>query len=189
MTLTPGIRIWPNLLSLVRLPLAAWFVVADTTAMRGLILILAALSDWLDGRIARRFGGISRLGEMLDPIADKVFVGVVFVVFTWEGALHGWEFGVLLARDMVVLLGAFGLTAAGHDVRLPARMSGKITTNLQLLVVIVLLLAPQITTWIVMLVAPVAAWAIVDYSVAGFRAVEDEATLAARGLARDGETE
>lgn len=190
MTGSTDVRIWPNLLSLVRLPLAGWFVLADSTPVRGAILVIAALTDWLDGRLARRFGGTSRLGEMLDPIADKIFVGVVLVTFTWEGALTGIEFGVLLARDTVVLLGVFGLTAAGHDVRLPARMSGKITTNLQLLTVVVLLLAPSLASWAVMLVAPFAVWAIVDYSRAGYRATQEEAArLAADAVQRDGETE
>ncbi len=162
---------WPNLLSLVRLPLAAWFVVAETARVRAAIVVIAAATDWFDGRIARRFGGISRLGEMLDPIADKIFVGVVFVVFTWEGALEAWEFAALLARDIVVLLGAFGITMAGFRVRLPARMSGKILTNLQILTVVVLLVVPEHTPYVVGIVVPVAAWTIVDYSRAGLRIV------------------
>jgi len=167
-----GVRIWPNLLSLVRLPLAGWFVLADGAAVRTAIVIIAAATDWFDGRIARRFGGMSRLGELLDPVADKVFLGVVFVVFTWEGALQAWEFAALLARDVVVVLGAFGITMAGFRVRLPARISGKVTTTVQLLTVVVLLVAPRYSKYVVAAIVPAALWAIVDYALAGVRTLE-----------------
>ncbi|HKJ93230.1 MAG TPA: CDP-alcohol phosphatidyltransferase family protein, partial [Longimicrobiales bacterium] len=82
---------WPNALSLVRLPLAVVFPLAHSASVRLAVLALVAAADFLDGQIARRFGQGSRVGEILDPAADKAFVGAALVTFLVEGALSAGQ--------------------------------------------------------------------------------------------------
>jgi cardiolipin synthase len=79
----------PNLLTygrIVAIPVICWLVAVGDPTLRWIgfvIYVLAAVSDWLDGYLARRLGQGSPLGVMLDPIADKLLVGALLVIFAW----------------------------------------------------------------------------------------------------------
>ncbi len=162
---------WPNALSLVRLPLAVLFPLTQSTPVRGTLLALAAAADVLDGRIARRYHQTSRVGEVLDPIVDKVFVGTALVTFLAEGSLSYLQAGVLLARDVYCTLGWLVLVSREDAPRMPARLPGKLVTVLQILAMVLLLLAPGALNVVVLAVAPVGAWAIVDYTRVALRSL------------------
>jgi cardiolipin synthase len=70
------------------------------------LFALAALSDGLDGMLARRFGWQSRIGGLLDPLADKLLVNACFLALWWLGQLPGWLPALVLARDAVIVAGA-----------------------------------------------------------------------------------
>ena len=70
---TPLLNI-PNALSFLRLPLAVLFIVTDSPWLRALIIVLAAITDGLDGWLARRLGQQTGAGQLVDPITDKLFV-------------------------------------------------------------------------------------------------------------------
>ena len=100
----------PNVLSFARL-CALPFVWADITAgrfTRALVLVAVfASTDWIDGWVARRFDQVTRLGQLLDPISDRILVVVVATALMVEGLLPLWLGGAILLRD--VLVGSSGL--------------------------------------------------------------------------------
>jgi cardiolipin synthase (CMP-forming) len=98
----------PNLLSVLRLagvPVFLWLLLgpeADLAAL--LVLALAGISDYLDGKIARALGQTSRLGVVLDPAADRLYILSTLVGLTWREILPLWLTAVLLARELVLLV-------------------------------------------------------------------------------------
>jgi cardiolipin synthase len=162
---------WPNALSLVRLPLAVVFPLTQSAALRGTLVAVAAAADFLDGRIARHYQQSSRVGEVLDPVADKAFVGTALVTFMVEGSLRPVQVAILLARDVYCVLGWLVLMSREARPRVTSRPPGKLVTVLQLLTMVLLLAAPRAVNVVVLATAPVAAWAIVDYTRAALRAL------------------
>lgn len=162
---------WPNALSLVRLPFAILFPLTQSAALRGTLVALAAAADFLDGQIARHYHQSSRVGEVLDPVADKAFVGTALVTFAVEGLLSPVQAAILLARDVYCILGWLVLMSREAPPRVTARPPGKLVTVLQLLSMVLLLAAPQAVNVVVLVTAPVAAWAIVDYTWAALHAL------------------
>ncbi|HEX2771607.1 MAG TPA: CDP-alcohol phosphatidyltransferase family protein, partial [Micromonosporaceae bacterium] len=111
MPATPDGRVLtvPNLISFVRLlgvPLFLYLLLvarADVAAV--VVLALGGTTDWVDGFVARRLGQVTRLGELLDPMADRLYILATLVAFTTR-AVVPWQFAAaLLARD-VLLVGA-----------------------------------------------------------------------------------
>lgn len=99
----------------------------------------AALTDVLDGYIARRFNEISDLGKILDPLADKVFVGMFVILLLLQGALPLWFVLVVLGRDLVILLGGL-VVERRFGVVLPSNYPGKMAVlalSLMLLLVVI----------------------------------------------------
>lgn len=154
----------PNLLSLLRVPLAALFVVSDGLLARGAVLLVAAASDWFDGRLARATGTVSRTGGWLDPVADKIFVVAALAALTLEGGLPLWILPLLLLRDIGVVAGGVVLFVAGRPAAVTARRLGKWVTWLQFLAVGVILLRPHFATWVAVPVAVLGAVALRDYA-------------------------
>lgn len=140
MILTPS-----NVISLIRGPLAFMFLL-DSVFYRTLAIILAMVTDCLDGYIARRFQKTSRLGATLDPLMDKFFVFFVVAVFLKENQLQMWEAMALMARDFAILFFGFYLTLRGtwSNFQFRSIWSGKITTTMQFFVLWGLILHIQI---------------------------------------------
>ncbi|HEY4320159.1 MAG TPA: CDP-alcohol phosphatidyltransferase family protein [Gemmatimonadales bacterium] len=125
--------------TLLRIPLAILFPLVTATPLRLLILLLAAVTDLGDGWVARRFGG-SRIGFMLDPIADKLFVAVAFTVVWLSGRLTWYVVVAVLSRDIIATV-AFILTLIrGRVTAVPARLGGKVVTLLQMLTLVAFVL-------------------------------------------------
>ncbi|MGH7444027.1 MAG: CDP-alcohol phosphatidyltransferase family protein, partial [Longimicrobiales bacterium] len=103
----------PNAISALRLPLAALFPLTGSLPLRIAVVTLAAASDWIDGRLARASSRVTRLGELLDPIADKTFMASVLITLAVEGRLPVWTLPLLLTRDLGVALGALVRAARG----------------------------------------------------------------------------
>ena len=127
----------PNLISFSRIPLAFLFL-QDNPVWRSLAIILALLSDGVDGYLARRKRSTSKFGTMLDPFADKFFVIFAAVILIHEGRLQLWQTIALACRDISVLL--FGtylvLNKRLGNYQFRAIWCGKITTFLQFLVLL-----------------------------------------------------
>ena len=121
----------PNILSFLRLlgvPLFLWLVlVPEADGWAFAVLALSAVTDWLDGTIARATGQISRLGQLLDPLADRLYIASTLVALAIRAIIPWWLVVVLLGRDLVLavvlaLLKRRGITG------LPVHFLGKAAT-------------------------------------------------------------
>jgi CDP-diacylglycerol--glycerol-3-phosphate 3-phosphatidyltransferase len=127
----------PNLLSLMRIPLALLFLKQNIWC-RSSAIILAMITDGLDGYIARRFGSISRFGTLLDPLMDRFFVFFIIAIFISENQLSYLDASALICRDFSVMLFGFYLVLSGKlsKFRFRAIWCGKVTTSLQFIVLL-----------------------------------------------------
>ncbi len=126
----------PNLICVFRIALV-WPVV--TTLWTGrytvalLLFLLAAVSDGLDGYLAKRFGWQSALGKVLDPLADKLLLVAVFIEAAWLGLVPWWLTAAAVARDVLIGLGAVVFRFCFGPLRGRPTMASKINTGAQLL--------------------------------------------------------
>ncbi|MCE1177614.1 MAG: CDP-alcohol phosphatidyltransferase family protein [Micrococcales bacterium] len=105
----PSDRVWtlPNALSMLRLLLVPVFLWALFTSRDGLamaVLMVSGASDYFDGKIARRFGLVSRMGQLLDPIADRLYILTTILALGWREIIPWWLVGLLLARDLFIVV-------------------------------------------------------------------------------------
>jgi cardiolipin synthase len=128
----------PNLLTLLRLLMVPFFVNASIRGlftMAFILFVTAALTDVIDGTVARLFNQRSRLGAMLDPAADKAMMICGFVVYTFHpGVAHRlpeWLSLVVFARDGLIILFACLLYTRIRITRFPPSYAGKISTLVQ----------------------------------------------------------
>lgn len=168
------LRALPNILSSSRVLLAAGFVVARDADTRLGLVGLAAVTDFLDGWIARRAQWTSRIGALLDPFADRVFALVAVSVFLFTGALSTIGYFVMISRDLMTAVGFLVARAVPwlRPVRFKARFSGKLVTVLQLGTFVLLLRFPFRVTPAIWLVGIASAFSIADYTLALWRARE-----------------
>jgi cardiolipin synthase len=120
----------PNLLSFLRLALVPVFLgllVSGEDAWALLVLAVASVTDFLDGAIARRFNQITRLGQLLDPAADRLYIFAALIGLAWRDLVPWWIVAVVVGRD-VFLLG-LGVVLANHGFGpLPVHQLGKVAT-------------------------------------------------------------
>ncbi|TAK69688.1 MAG: CDP-alcohol phosphatidyltransferase family protein [Actinomycetota bacterium] len=135
----------PNLLSLLRLLAIPLFLVllarqADGVALA--VLVLSAATDWLDGVLARRLHQISALGQVLDPLVDRLWIAATLVGLALRQIVPWWVVVALLGRDLVLLTLLPALRRRGLNA-LPVHFLGKLATFLILAALPLLLFA----TW------------------------------------------
>ena len=139
----------PNLLSLLRMGLVPFFIIAilDGHPGRALAIVLAAgVTDALDGAIARFWNQQSLLGSYLDPIADKLLLTSAYVALCIPSLNHGvqipiWVTVLILARDVLLVVVGLVLYLAVGVRRFPPTLLSKVTTLFQVLTVVVVLLS------------------------------------------------
>ena len=130
---SPADRVWtvPNLLSLLRLlgvPLFLYWVLGTHQDGRAILLLMAAgASDYLDGKIARRFGQFSRLGQLLDPAADRLYILATLLALVARDGLPLWWALVLIGRDLA-LAGLLPVLRRHGYGPLPVHFLGKAAT-------------------------------------------------------------
>lgn len=162
----------PNILSASRLVLAAGFVAAGANEARVGLIGAAAITDFLDGWLARRVKATSRWGALLDPIADRVFVLTAVGTFLFTGALSTGAYFVLIMRDLATAVGFLVARTIPwlRPVQFTARGLGKVVTVLQLFALAAVLALPAAVTPLLGAVAIVSVLAIADYTLALWRA-------------------
>ena len=158
-------------LTVLRIPLAIVFVLVPTPTVRLTVLVAAAISDFSDGLVARRFGA-SRIGAVLDPVADKLFMVAAFGVVLLSGALAWYEVVLVLLRDLVASVAVFISLGAGRTTTVPARVGGKAVTLLQLLTLLAFLLESPHVRSLAWATGAVALYALWDYNRLFFRKLE-----------------
>lgn len=154
----------PNILSLLRLPLALIFILSESAITRALIIVAAGVSDGIDGWLARKLRQDSGAGQIVDPITDKLFVLVALATLTAHGLLAPWMVLALLARDIYTSFAFFIIKALNWHVHFKARIFGKTVTVLQLAVMIAALLWPVAVVPLLVATMLVSLVAIVDYT-------------------------
>ena len=114
------------------------------------VFAVMALTDKLDGYLARRLGQASHLGAMLDPIADKLLLMISLILLSSERvapagyAIPLWVVGAVYVKDLLIVIGTLYVLSRVRDVHVQARWLGKISTALQLVLVLWTLLAPDL---------------------------------------------
>lgn len=155
-------------ITLLRIPLAIAFPLFPNAAARLTLLALVAATDLGDGWWARRFGG-SRIGGVLDPIVDKLFMAAAFGVVLFSGTLAWYEVAALLIRDLVASVAFLITLGTGRATTVPARAGGKAVTLLQLLTLLAFVLGSTLLRPLAWATAAVALYALYDYNKPFFR--------------------
>lgn len=162
----------PNAVSLARLlgvPLFLWlFLVAHADGWAVAVLAIGGTSDWVDGFLARRLHQVSRIGELLDPLADRLYILATLIAFTVRGVVPWWFLVALLAREAVLLVALGVLRRYGYGPP-PVHYVGKTSTFILLVAFPVLLLAnavPATQGWAYPIGWALAWWGLALYWVA-----------------------
>lgn len=150
-----------------------------THFVAGLIFIIASLTDWLDGYIARKYNLITNMGKFLDPLADKLLVSAAFILLVELDLAAAWIVIAIISREFAVT--GFRLVAAGEGVVLAASNMGKLKTVSQIAAIAFLLLhnfpfsymnipVDTITLYIALILT---VWSGVDYFVKNWQVLRD----------------
>ncbi|RDH40802.1 MAG: CDP-diacylglycerol--glycerol-3-phosphate 3-phosphatidyltransferase [Candidatus Aquirickettsiella gammari] len=138
----------PNLLTFLRIILIPVFILLFYLPFRGshvlaaIIFIFAAMTDWLDGYLARSLGQVSKLGTFLDPVADKLIVVTALVLLVGDRVLPYLAIPaiVIICREIMVSALREWMAEIGKRTRIAVTRIGKIKTTVQMLALILLLL-------------------------------------------------
>jgi CDP-diacylglycerol--glycerol-3-phosphate 3-phosphatidyltransferase/cardiolipin synthase len=136
----------PNILTIGRIILVPFFVVAfylpgfygDLTAFA--LFVVASFTDFLDGMLARMLGEESKLGELLDPIADKIIVATALILLVMDGTIRHYEViaAIIILTREILISGLREFLAKGQ-VKLPVSNLAKLKTFLQMIAIALLL--------------------------------------------------
>ncbi|MGB7818215.1 MAG: CDP-alcohol phosphatidyltransferase family protein [Ornithinibacter sp.] len=120
----------PNVLSALRLvgvPVFLWAILDERDGLALILLAASGLTDYLDGKIARHYGLVSRVGEILDPVADRLYIVSTLLGLAWREIIPWWLVGILFARE--AFMAVVVLIAKRHGwIGLPVHFAGKAAT-------------------------------------------------------------
>lgn len=120
----------PNVLSALRLvgvPVFLWAILTERDGLALLLLMGSGITDYLDGTIARHYGLVSRVGQVLDPVADRLYIVSTLLGLAWRDIIPWWLVAVLFARE--AFMAVVVLVAKRHGwVGLPVHFAGKAAT-------------------------------------------------------------
>ncbi len=143
----------PNIISVLRIVLVIPIMIAfwnEDYPLAFVLILIAGISDGIDGFLARFFNWRSRLGAILDPLADKILLICLFVVFAIKGLLPLWLMYLVVGRDIIILLGGFIYNFFIEKIEISPLFISKINTTLQ--IALVLLVALKLAS------IPIAPW-------------------------------
>jgi cardiolipin synthase len=120
-----------------------WALATEQFELALLLFAIAGISDGLDGFLAKHFHWESRLGSILDPIADKLLLVATFASLTWLGLLPLWLLWLVLARDVIIIGGGLAYHYYVGQFDLSPLWSSKINTTLQIALVLLVMVQQQ----------------------------------------------
>jgi cardiolipin synthase len=156
----------PNLLSFLRIalvPVFVWSLFNEMFLSAVLVLMLAGVTDFLDGYLARKLNQMTKLGKILDPVADRLYIFATLLTLSVTGNIPWWLAALVITRDALMLLSLPVLATAGYR-SLPPHYLGKAST-FALLYSFPLLLMGQIFVDAQFIIMPIA-WAFALWGVA-----------------------
>ena len=147
----------PNAISFARLigvPLIPYFAIVQQNDLAAfLVFVVASVTDWLDGWLARRLNQHSDIGAQLDPIADRLYIVVALITLVWRDLIPLWMVLIIFARDLLMLIHQIQVRQAGFEPQ-PVHYVGKAGTLMLLYAVPFIFLGQidtpisQIGTWV-----------------------------------------
>ena len=173
---------WPNRLTIFRMLLVPVFVLAilyHRLDIGFVIFVIATLTDALDGYLARVLNQKTRLGSLMDPIADKLLLGSAFFCFSLIKGLPAYIKMpiyvplVVISRDILLVLGVFVVNFMKGEVNIKPTALGKITTVLQMLTIIAVLVRFTYSSWVWNLMVVLTIISGFDYIVTGARGINE----------------
>lgn len=179
----------PNIISFIRLlgvPLFLWLIIEEYDEWALVVLVVSSLTDWLDGAIARATGQITRLGQLLDPIADRAYIAAALIGLAIREIIPWWLVVLLVLRDVILAVVMWVLKRYGV-VGLPVHFLGKAATFCLLYAFPMLLLGE--IDWSLDTLSKVIGWAFVLWGTAlywyagGLYVVQARQVIAARSAA------
>lgn len=132
----------PNIITVLRIFLVvptAWLLFEMRYLEAFVLMVIAGVSDALDGFLARRFNWMSKLGATLDPLADKLLVAVMFIIFTVQGHVPLWVAIIVLVRDFTIVCGAGVYKLLYEEVEISPTFVSKANTAMQIITVCLLM--------------------------------------------------
>jgi cardiolipin synthase len=129
----------PNMICVARIILVApivWSLLEERYALALGLILIAGLSDALDGYLARRFDWRTRLGGLLDPAADKFLMFAAFVTLAWVGLVPAWFSAVVVGRDIIIIGGTIVYQLTVAPIHGEPTGTSKLNTVLQILFVL-----------------------------------------------------
>lgn len=133
----------PNALSLFRLfasPFLAWLIITSKFRLALALVILAGITDWLDGFAARKLGVSGQVGIVLDPLSDKVMLVVLFVAVAYARLIPMWLLWLAIVRDLVIVGGSYLLRIFRNIRKFTPSVLGKVSTFFQIVLMLMVLL-------------------------------------------------
>ena len=139
----------PNKLTTLRVIMIPFFVFFMLTDVGGsankwialALFVVASLTDFLDGKIARKYNLVTNFGKFMDPLADKLLVCSAMICLVATGQLASWIVIIIISREFII--SGFRLIAADNGIVIAASYWGKFKTVFQMLMIIVLILDIQ----------------------------------------------
>lgn len=157
----------PNKLTVLRvcmIPFFVFFMLVDLQEQIGnagkyialALFIIASMTDWLDGYLARRDNLVTNFGKFMDPLADKLLVSAAMICLVSSGQLAAWMVIVIISREFII--SGFRLVASDNGIVIAASYWGKVKTVFQMLMIILLILdfSNSILVWVTNIVTYIA---------------------------------
>jgi len=142
------------------------------------VFALASISDALDGFIARMFDQKTRLGAVLDPLADKLLINIAFVFLAvnreFAYRIPAWFPVIVLSRDIIIVLGSYLINEFFGPLRVRPRISGKLTTAFQMATICCVLLETKYSNMMVYITTVLSVISFFDYLRDGLKQVGSE---------------
>lgn len=175
----------PNKLTILRVIMIPFFVVFLLSDLGGeagkwvalALFVIASLTDFLDGKIARKYNLVTNFGKFMDPLADKLLVCSALICFVELGKLPAWMVIVIISREFII--SGFRLVAADNGVVIAASYWGKFKTAFQMVMTILLIadlpgtvfsLLTQIIIWVALILTIVS---LIDYLMKNRNVLQD----------------
>jgi CDP-diacylglycerol--glycerol-3-phosphate 3-phosphatidyltransferase len=136
----------PNYLTTLRvimIPFFVFFMVTDVAGSASkwislALFVIASITDFFDGHLARKYNLVSNFGKFMDPLADKMLVSSAMICLTEQGRLAAWIVIIIISREFII--SGFRLIAADNGTVIAASYWGKFKTNFQMFMIIMLIL-------------------------------------------------